>query len=778
MEINFPFFASDKGASYYCGRISKISKKDENILLIEIGKIRYLNSILYAPEMSPKGITTSFLDSLIRGCSSNEKDSGLNAIIVQHYVIHPSYGVSAARKSLEVQNIIIAYERGGDIEGVSKESSRHLYLNYFRTKIKPTKTKSTDTETKPINDGEELHVIIISNKQYIRDEKRQNRGNEYKVKVDKVKIVSKAEEINGEIAYYDAAPIKHIRTWPLIARVPMDIKIGDLSGISKNLTLVEVILLEVLLGSSVMIRKRFKKRQLPLLIPVPLLSRLHKRSRSSSPGRPSHIRTHLLALPSASYISVGGIMVIVDLSDLFDKLSDYLIAKIGKARELLESFEEKLVIQVNFKNCGIGRDQHINDVAIEAILKAITDNFVLAGQTIDFLPNIRRFEDEIRNKIRLPHRIVRLEVPIPSYNIGFSRLGLVNGSSGKHAYVYVAYDVVRERTKYLEGILLKIRELREKISSSGNRDLKGYDNISLLLAAFLSNVNGRIAEILEEKKISINDRASLVSIDACILARRTALLLLEYGLHALSHLLLKYLHTALNVPKGRLRELVALSLGEEYKHAIDPPDYYMNVAINGFRYRLLSSIDPNSIKGVIMITSDKPFTYKLWESFMKSFIPNPEAYLRDFIEYAFELLGKDPGSDRCLNLWSVEADKMRVRLKLYDAIVNNEISNAMEDLENLILVEGDRRMALPLLEVRSLAGKHWKEKGRQLGTLKPYLDAIYVASVPFCFDGCYNCVLVEKECPGNPLSNEWTVSKSIARLILEELLRGLSGGVS
>jgi hypothetical protein len=56
--------------------------------------------------------------------------------------------------------------------------------------------------------------------------------------------------------------------------------------------------------------------------------------------------------------------------------------------------------------------------------------------------------------------------------------------------------------------------------------------------------------------------------------------------------------------------------------------------------------------------------------------------------------------------------------------------------------------------------------------MKYYLNAIYEATVPFCFDGCYNCVLIEKSCSlKNPLLREWVVSRFMAEKILEAFLK-------
>jgi hypothetical protein len=75
----------------------------------------------------------------------------------------------------------------------------------------------------------------------------------------------------------------------------------------------------------------------------------------------------------------------------------------------------------------------------------------------------------------------------------------------------------------------------------------------------------------------------------------------------------------------------------------------------------------------------------------------------------------------------------------------------------------DPRQGIPKDEIDETAKTLGKE-------IKSYLRAIYEAVLPFCFDGCFNCVLIDKGCSlRNPLLKEWVVSRFVAEKMLKTL---------
>jgi hypothetical protein len=448
-------------------------------------------------------------------------------------------------------------------------------------------------------------------------------------------------------------------------------------------------------------------------------------------------------------------MLEIDLSNLFDKLSEYLAIKLFKAFNLLtkSKFAGEIVIDrrcsdpsIEITDVKLSGSSIDLDVSPEAILKAVLDRFLVVN-----VKAVIHGLGKLRGKP--PHGIFRINVPIPARSLGFYQLGMVDDD------VYVAYETMRRRTNYLKTLLSYVRELRGS----------GFDYIDSILASFLLMINDEVRKF-----------GKRVSIDYCILARRMAVLLLEYGLHSLAHLLLRYLQGVLKAPRESLRELVVLSIGSDVEGKIRPSRYYTNVVIGGSRYRLLSS-RISGVVGLIAVVDMRPYTYRTWESIVRRSFD-----LREFIDFAYRRLGRDVESDECLRLWHEKSERVRAHLGLSKLNIGSTSITLLDVADDLRTFMGGTRshpgISLPLLEVRvimedvieRLANRHGVDASLLKQGLRPHLEAIYMASTPFCFDGCYNCVLVERSCLGNLLMREWVVSKSMARLILGELERGLS----
>jgi hypothetical protein len=713
MYINFPFFVRNSSGYYYCGEIAY----DKGTLRIEARRAIPDDSILYLPTLSSSGVDTRFLSELVNRCKENDKTS--NAIVTQHYILE--HNPTRGRSQTKVHNIVIAYKATEEV------GERKLYLNYLRA-LDHAK-------------GSEYHIIIIS-------------PNEYSdVKHVIIKIGDQESKLGLGQHRPKSTTIDDVGTWPVIASIPVNLKKDD---ISKVLSLLDAHLLEVLLGSIVYFgEKRYRKReQLPQLIPTPLLSKLHHMVQ-----RQSSLLPHPTALPSGSYISSGGVMLEIDLSNLFDKLSEYLAIKLFKAFKLLSNskFAGEIVIDrlcsdrsIEITDVKLSGSSIDLDVSPEAILKAVLDRFLVVN-----VKAVIRGHEDVLGKLRgkPPHGIFRINVPIPARSLGFYQLGMVDGD------VYVAYETMRRRANYLKTLLSYVRELRGS----------GFDYIDSILASFLLMINGEVRKFRER-----------VFIDYCILARRMAVLLLEYGLHSLAHLLLRYLQGVLKAPRESLRELVVLSIGSDVEGKIRPSGYYTNVVIGGSRYRLLSS-RISGVVGLVAVVDTRPYTYRMWESVVRRSFD-----LREFIDFVYRQLGRDVESDECLRLWRDKSERVRAHLGLSRLNIGSTSITLLDVADDLRTFMGGARshpgISLPLLEVRvivedvieGLANRHGVNASLLKQGLKPHLEAIYMASTPFCFDGCYNCVLVEKSCLGNPLMREWVVSKSMARLILGELERGLS----
>jgi hypothetical protein len=399
------------------------------------------------------------------------------------------------------------------------------------------------------------------------------------------------------------------------------------------------------------------------------------------------------------------------------------------------------------------------DIYPEAILKALTNNIILT-RLEQLFANANAFEgilSTIRDELRLPHKIVRLNIPIPIDDTILKSLGIV--PVGDQTDIYVAYEIVKNRVGYLKNLLLHYGDL-VKLAP------KNYDTIDMLIAAFIYSLDQMIHSVLNKKHDNQGEVRLIIYCD--VLASRIALILIEMGLHAVLHLLLKYFRKFHSLREGNLREVIILSIGEERVNEARVARYYLNNLINGFLYRVVTSGD--KIKGYMIILDARPFSYASMASLLE------RLDLSDFIRFSWELLGNKKEYDRCYNIWREESSKIDYYLKLY---THNEklLTEIKDQITEYGLGGYGNKITIPMLDARPIiidaikevANKYQSNENVVKQRLNPHFQAIYTTFMPFCFDGCFNCVLLEKNCNSNPLTIDWSISKSIARLILTEL---------
>jgi uncharacterized protein YfbU (UPF0304 family) len=399
------------------------------------------------------------------------------------------------------------------------------------------------------------------------------------------------------------------------------------------------------------------------------------------------------------------------------------------------------------------------DIYPEAILKALTNNIILTRLERLFA-NANAFEgilSTIRDELRLPHKIVRINIPISIDDTILRSLGIV--PVGDQTDIYVAYEIVKNRAGYLKNLLSHYGDLVKLAPTK-------YDTIDVLIVAFIYTLDQMISSVLDKKHGNRGEVRFIINCD--VLASRIALILIEMGLHAVLHLLLKYFRKFHSLREGNLREVIILSIGEERVSEARVARYYLNNLINGFLYRVVTSGD--KIKGYMVILDARPFSYANMASLLE------RLDLNDFIRFSWELLGNKKEYDRCYNIWREESSKIDYYLKLY-----THGEKLLTEIKDQIMEYGlggyGNKITIPMLDARPIiidaikevANKYQLNENEIKQRLNPHFQAIYATSMPFCFDGCFNCVLLEKNCNSNPLTIDWSISKSIARLILTEL---------
>uniref|UniRef100_A0A7C4FCS8 Uncharacterized protein n=1 Tax=Ignisphaera aggregans TaxID=334771 RepID=A0A7C4FCS8_9CREN len=771
MRVQFPFFANlGKGgvASYYCASI--IYNEKESKLTIKLYRVQYDESIVYSPITHPDAIDTSRLNNYIECCEEEFKEA--NAIVVRHEV-HESRG---SKKAIKV-HIIIAYEREGE------KDNQRLWLSYLRGISKIN------------NEEEEYNIFIISSKRrYVPYRNNRNASRpEDKVLVaevkaidiikyggvhssDKIRIGGVSREAKEQILHHieinqdeelNSVELNRIRTWSLILQLPISIELLDKKLEIENLkvTSIKLNMIEGLLGSNVIAADRHNiNKQIPSIIPTPLLSALSSVMTKTVGNHSGYSGSPILTvLPSIFHPNVGGIMLQIDLTPLFEKLYCYLYNKmleVGKLQINAKISKARYVDLYGFScgNIDLG-------ISAEALLKALTSNFVLHRPRIYISSKCLKKDNkdnitELSSWIRLPHRIRRIDVGIPVEGTSFQQAVLSSTST-----IYLAYEVVRNRVRYLRKLLKYVRDLKQLLPNNYN-----INNTKLLLLAFASYIGERVEKYckgdVELQKVA--EKTPLVGIYIPVIASRIALLLLLLGLHGLSHLLLKYLYADTKTRGDRLREFVILSIDKKYiRNRAGLSQYYVDVVINGFTYLL--SNEEDKIIGTIIISDTKPYTSTLWKEITQRFD------IDRFIEFAYHILRSNQYDDKCLGIWRDMQKRVKMFTELWNwrVIIDKAVTILSEDYKLGDPQKG--RLTLPLIDARVIISEDVinKLEDNAKNIIKHHLESLYVMAMPFCFDGCYNCIVLDKGCRSNPLMKEWTVSKSITRIIIDEIRNNL-----
>ncbi|MHA1609421.1 MAG: hypothetical protein ACTSUJ_05380 [Candidatus Njordarchaeales archaeon] len=287
------------------------------------------------------------------------------------------------------------------------------------------------------------------------------------------------------------------------------------------------------------------------------------------------------------------------------------------------------------------------------------------------------------------------------------------------------------------------------------------------------------------------------------------LALIELGLHGILHLIAKILigHGAVSSSK-MLGEVIYLGVPyrfiPENIRRLSTFETEFEGIIDGFIYRKIKNQEPLTAIGILFIrdsNSGKPFLESM--SRLK---------LRDLLTRARELIG-EKDQDTCYSKWLIirnlrkkvlEEIKMALRTtgeqlsncnntskhELLDKIIENvenvlgigSINDVKKIRETLymhalfarryIYKDLTRKLAENILaskdQSRRNTNKDIKDCIREIRRelLHVYERIILEEAIPFCYDGCYNCVLWEDCVHPSPLVKPWIVSKEATRILL------------
>jgi len=742
--INFPFFPLNNKGSYYCGKL-KIDEKN-NILEIKEIKPSFGIGLPLTSYIGTDALELDQIHELKEGCG---EDSNILATI--HYL-----KISRSTKNLHVL-LYIGEDRGK-----------------FGIKIAPRQnTHSADI-------GEFFIIGLPDNFE------QKKAFNEIFIETPFTSYRFSSKDIQIE-----RVNINKIRTYPLILYWPF-------YATMENNRLVSLDVIQILLGSLVLEEKSYSETYLFPFFPAPLLSYeyfLLRRQNSKS-------KIDVNKLQSVNIYDSGALIAEIDLKNLVTQLNLCIYNMIIDAWSLVKTVKSKKELFFTLSHGKKKQSDKYNSLGCplssRALLKALANAFLVQGSTFSVKPQDKKVNaDQVRKDLRdyvrrkLPHRLIPVYVELDSHKTIFYQLHLIpigtlgtENTNGQKIAVWRTY-VANNRVQFLLNLLQKIDEITKK--ANGNPD-----ETTKLMAAYLLYLNEVIKEYLDSVKMKID-----VRLEVGILSKKITLLLLEYGLHGVSHLLIRYLSEELKIPKSRLFETTAIIIPKsdsesqekfsDLYEAVKITHDFVNVVIDGYHYRLRGASGQHP-KGIILVFDTQSYSSSYWFEVLKNF---------KFKDFASEML-KYFDDKNCDRYWQSRRGKIKPALLVADNYLSKKLGDPTQSilttfteyLRSLFGLDGlDDMLSLPLSEFRrlmlqkeGLVRYFLEESVRPTDIDKTerdfkkevryYLQAIYEYVVPFCFDGCYNCVQIDKGCSlKNPLLKEWVVSRNIAKLILEAAVK-------
>ena len=766
MKINLPFYPIiSKGVAYsswYCCQLKLYFDDKNGTLKITVNE-KPKHSV-HIPPLSPYASTEAIdIEDLRNLCGEDS-----NAVMVHHYT----------RMFNNIKSIYIIVV----MENSAKSSSLALKLS------------SQSSDMLLIGVQKQLAEMIEEFKNRVRAEKGFGESSE----VIEIRIEGKDKQIFRDIPNKMSVKIvdlghvqtyPQILTWPFHAELITDGSPQSIPSPAKS-HVFSIDAIDVLLGSIVVERKPWGSSYVFAFLPTPLLSSYyhlrHQLRRSQGHGR----AINPLLLPSINLYDVGSLAVEVYLPSVANSLFESVAYSLRKACELLKEINAGLHYSIDtsrIRNIAVAEDQELDP---KALLKALMSSFLFTGTTISVggvsdREVARRYSSELRSFIRRqhPHRVSPLEVALNAESTIFNQLGLV-GSSYSFIRVWRSYVDIK-RSDFLEKLLDKLIYIKSFAQS------KRYSTTQQLLAAYLLLINDFVQEF---KNLNPLPRGAVVSIDVVALTEKIVTLLIEYGLHGVSHMLLREVAERLKIRKQRLNEITVLIVPQTPSTVVVPANLYnaflftnvyMNIVLDGYHYRIRGGGE-ELLKGLIMVTDTKPYTSPQWRKALADF--DVKNFARSVVD---QLRRRD-----CYKYWEERRSRIVPVIDMADAIIEQEIGTSLNiskpisrmvefviKLFDLDKTDKQHALSIPLSEFRRLLGAFIAKAAGNTSTsteeatkilyrvARHYLNAVYEYTVPFCFDGCYNCILIDKGCSvRNPLLKEWIVSRQIALKILESIV--------
>lgn len=607
---------------------------------------------------------------------------------------------------------------------------------------------------------------------------------------------------NVKLKYVQYGDARFTRVYP--AKVRLFLKRlstqDDLGLYCGSLNLVELLLGSIFTYTS---RKTIPqmKMQLNTLVPLPYLS---YRDENDTRKIKLFYLPHLV-LNEAGYV---GLSIVFD-DDFVEELKKSVKRDLCSLTEIFKSTDDNYnlgtLIEENMECSTI--TNKVNDRGDDFIIdpKVLFKIFVqehFSQWSLEIID--ARNRGDIRKKMIRTSIIRHLRLSIPVDSLLVSQIGEQSSTSTSSSFYVKYYGINSFR---LEDFYNKVYQRIEKIANNPSRNNEWSDykiHQASIILGYLDYVNEVISKAISG---NTGDNASktkpVLTIDLNGFLDAIVAGFIELGVHGLSHLLTKYISYKLKVSTKHLGEIIILHAAPVHPE-ISRIMEYLGV-VDGFLYRVSS----DKWKADIIIYLRRDYSHPSLKASLNCDDDNKcNNALAEFNEFVNNILGEAPDDDRCYQRWVEKRMPARASLQVLSRALDNTsvcdglslgalMRSSMEKLSRLHGLADTSRLGpgelykkvyLPLSTSRRYiyktllpdlvksrrntsrgAGKDKECTKEARRNLKHYVEQIYQASVPDCFDGCYNCILMDECGAPNPIIREWVVSKQAAKYILNHL---------
>ena len=612
---------------------------------------------------------------------------------------------------------------------------------------------------------------------------------------------------------FGVSPVDKIKSYPLTATIPINAEIDTRpafnQGTYANIT--NTNLLESLVGSLLLVNDlQGNWRQTPFLIPAAsTISQLKSSSQdffdlSSTPFR----------------LTKEALMIyyVFATSNLYEVLWKYLLVRFGK--EIYSAAMNGEVSSYKSKDGTV-----VKCIAVLPSKSEIDEAelYLNSNQQARKIKDI--LDDDLDVKAILkasihPH-IARWSIIYDSPNKGYNRPYFLQPIGYLGFSLRIPGNLISSVSKDItlpgNGENLTSVQLRFLQLRLPELDILDQEIFTVLASLnhlpFASILKGYCTMILKyfHKYITTASSSSTIRIIISDYVKALAYALIEMGIHGLSHCLMRYLASTVKVDEKTVREFVGILYRYPVVSTLSTSsiiDDKFKGIIDGYIYRFPASPTLGhsgvvaAIAGAILPI---PFSYSSLSGTLKlpyiqkipeyCSISNPDScytswmkartIAKSFITGASSSLGKY--EIQCS--WNGRIIKTRLT-SILDAIINITEQRfglvnigSPGDLSKRLYIPRDRyrrllsktilREAIVSLTSKQLGGiqnippKTLREcKKRAMDTIKPYAPMLYEALVPYCFDGCFNCVLSKNCSTRHPLARGWIISKSMLKILI------------